>query len=251
VSGREVLRDVYVRAIEHTLADPNFRWLIVWPHESAEFATAVHRTVALRYSANEQAYAAPMPVYEATATPEPDEDTRSCEVAPATEEEIDLFVRAIGARYPRPYSEAHDFVPERVHVTDAAHAWHAAGLARERGFLVARKGGRPVAIAVLESASEGLQLFGLLDLARLFPLAEGGERSFGALLGAARAWYRARGKTRYVYAAEGEGPAPPLVVAGGLRSMGGAELTVLPRELVPELLETVYDLTAPKSGKRT
>ena len=74
---------------------------------------------------------------------------------------------------------------------------------------MARRKGVAVASAILESGETGLNLFRLLDSARLVPLTETGEGALPALLDAARDWFSARQKDAFVYFREAEDPVQP------------------------------------------
>ena len=154
-AGRQILADVYQRALEHSAADPKFKWFIVWPHESARFATLLHKTVAERYVAEGRAVQrAPMPVFEARGAAGP--TSARFQVGPAHDDELELFVTTLAKTRPTPYVEAHDFVAGRVRLEATTREWREAGLERERGAFSwrARTGGRSP-IAVLEAASAG------------------------------------------------------------------------------------------------
>ena len=113
---------------------------------------------------------------------------------------------------------------------------------------MARRGGEPVAAAVLEDAEEGAHLFHLLDLVRVYPLAEGGEAHLGALLQAAREWYAGRGKRQFVCFLE-EDVAPP-EVPQGVQDLGVADMAIHSADLLPDLLEHIYEVTVPRGRGR-
>jgi hypothetical protein len=167
------------------------------------------------------------------------------EVGVATEEETALLLQEIARTRPKAYVEALDFVPERFELTEICEDWSLAGLGRRRAALVARRNGKPVAAAVLESADEGTHLFRLLDLVRLFPLAPAGEDANAALLDAARVWFRSMDKTSFVAYLEHDTPMPEAFTST-TRDLGLADYVVLSADLLPELLEHVVEVTAPR-----
>jgi hypothetical protein len=114
--------------------------------------------------------------------------------------------------------------------------------------LVARLAGEPMAAAVLESADDGLHLFHLLDLVRLFPLADGGERLFPVLLDQVRPWFANRGKAKFIYSLE-NGDVEQATRAG-LKDLGEADTSFLPVDLLPELVEQLFEITAPRDVPR-
>ena len=123
-------------------------------------------------------------------------------------------------------------------------AWKRAGLARDRVTLIARHNGRACAAAVCELVEDGLHLFGLLDVVRLFAITPGGRATFTALLEASRDWYASRGKTGFAYFCETEDYAH--ATAADLVDLGTADMTVLAAELMPDQLEHAWEITAPK-----
>jgi hypothetical protein len=99
-----------------------------------------------------------------------------------------------------------------------------------------------VAVALLETGELGTNLFRLLDGVRIFPLAPGGQAAFGALLDGARAWYAARRRPLFVYYREYE----EARVDSRLGDLGSGHIWIIAARLLPEFLEFVYQLTAPK-----
>ena len=115
-------------------------------------------------------------------------------------------------------------------------------MARERVVFTARRMGVPSAAAVVETGEAGTNLFRLLDCVRVFPLREGGEKAFLALVEEARAFYRSRGKSSFVYIMEWVDM--DLVARAKMRDLGPGNYWALSSQLIPELLEHVYELTA-------
>jgi hypothetical protein len=117
--------------------------------------------------------------------------------------------------------------------------------------LVARDRHCALAAAIVETADDGLHLFGLFDSVRLFALSSGGERAYGALLAAAQRWYGSMEKGSFVAFLEDGVEIQPKALAGA-EDLGLADFVVLSSEHLPELLEHVYEITAPRreSGTR-
>jgi len=95
-----------------------------------------------------------------------------------------------------------------------------------------------------ETGEDGVSLFSLLDGVRLFALEPGGERHFGGLLDEARAWYRQVQRPRFCVFDEGADPAPLLDL--GLTDLGPGKLWAVSRDLLPDFLEHVHTLLAPR-----
>ena len=151
-------------------------------------------------------------------------------------------LRRIGNVRPRAYVEALDLTPDRFVLSAVAARWEPLGLWRRREAIVAYDQNEPVAIALVEGASDGLHLFGLFDLVRLWPLAPGGTRTYPMLLEAARRWYRDRGKQKCVLFLEDSGARE--IAPLGLRDLGPAQTCVFSSGLVAEFLDFLDEATA-------
>jgi hypothetical protein len=165
----------------------------------------------------------------------------------ATPSERDAFLEALAPRRPWAYREALDLVPERFALRTLTEQWASAGLRRERDLLVARQAGRLIAVATVESADPGMHLFNLLDVTRLYAVATLGEAAFPALLDAAAAWFRARGRTSFTCLLE-EG-SPSCAARFGQRDLGPGSITLLSTELLPSFFEHVSEVTAPRLAR--
>ncbi len=242
-SGRQVLRDIHLRAYEHAQADPELRWTTALVQATAQWSKLVHYDLPHRYlhsglSAVVDFHALEIDV-PARPPRSPDEN-----VGFATLHEREALLEALVPRRPLVYREALDLVPERFGLEKLRGEWSAAGLTRERDLLVARRGGRMIAAATVESADPGLHLFNLLDLVRLYAISVDGASAFPALLDAASAWYRARGRASFTCLLEEE--STDCAVKFSPRDLGAGALTVLSTELLPSFLEHVTEVTAPR-----
>lgn len=247
VSGRQMLREINLHAFEQLQRDGAFEWTLVYVQEGgARWSQLAYQSFSeaqlptglacvLRFRAMEAVPAARAPAEET--------DIR---VRAATDGEIALLVTTLPSLRSAPYLETLDLVPERFDLAQVRRRWAGAGFTRERAVLVAHGRQGPLAAAVLESAQDALHLFGLLDCVRFYPLVKGGEAAHGALVEAARSWFRVRGKETFVcFFEEGDADATQ---RPGLRDLGAAHLMTFPRLLLPEFLEHLHLITAPHSG---
>jgi hypothetical protein len=245
VPSGHVLRDIHRHAYEHAQHDPELRWLIGYCQHKPVWSRLAHHDFTLRYAPSERACVVPFRALEVPcagpALPRPEE----LEVSAATPAEIDLLLGTLARMRPQPYREALDLVPSRFDLAGIRAAWARANLARDRAVLVARRGGVPLAAAVLETAEDGLHLFQLFDLVRVYPLAPGGVDCLSALLQQARGWYRRKGKETFVCFLE-EGMAPAAGIPHGVGDLGGADMCILSADLLPDLLEHVDEVTVPR-----
>ncbi|MFW6066846.1 MAG: hypothetical protein ACOC97_00790 [Myxococcota bacterium] len=245
LSGNRSLYEVYHHALEHASRDPLLRWLVVYiKTDGARFTRLLHKDFPSWHDDGQRASLVRFRAMagRTDAAAEAD-DEPSWDVAPAEAPELDLLARRIAHLRTPAYVEALDLTRRRLKSPALERAWSRAGLARKREILIARREGQPVAAAVLDLAEDGLHLFGLLDVVRVFPLVEGAEAAYEPLLRAAARWYAARGKATFTYFDEWfDGTAQRL----GLEDLGEAWLTVTRTDLLPELFETLLVATAPE-----
>ena len=244
VSAREVLRRIHLRTYEHVLDDPDTRWVLGYVQHlpGLHFPRMIHvafpeyclptgRSCVVTFRALQLTSAR-------AARPLPGGYT----VRRASSVDLDAVADVIRRERPNPYVEALDFTRERLSMSGIKADWARAGMRRERQIFVASRGEETLAALVVESASDGVHLYDLLDCARLFALVEGGEDAFGALLEVAREWFLDQGKPHFVYLQEdGEFDAP----AGHDQvDLGTADLTVLSADLLPDFLEQIWEATS-------
>ena len=101
-----------------------------------------------------------------------------------------------------------------------------------------------MAATILETGETGSNLFRLLDAVRLFSMSPGGEDAFVPLLDAARDWYAARGKSTFTVLDEDRDDA--MAERARLRDLGDGNLWMISSLLLPEYIEHIYELTAPR-----
>jgi hypothetical protein len=249
VPAGTVLREIHLRAYEHAQRDPDLRWVIGYCQDKPIWSRLAHRDFTTRHAPSERACVVRFRAVEVSCSGPAFCRADGVDVGPATPREAAALLRVLERLRPRPYREAFDLVPERFDLAGAKAAWARANLSRDRTTLVARRDGEPVAAAVLEDAEEGTHLFHLLDLVRVYPLAEGGEAHLGALLQAAREWYAGRGKRQFICFLE-EDVAPP-EVRQGVQDLGVADMAIHSADLLPDLLEHIYEVTVPRDRGRT
>lgn len=244
-AGLTVLRETHLRTYEHVLRYPQVEWLIGFVQTAARWSRLVHHDVPERYVTTGKASITPFRALEIDPTLALPRSARGPAVVRATEEDLDRLATMIALTHPPPYCESLDLVRERMDLAAVRTLWAGAGLRREREIFVARAGGTPLAAGVFEAADPGLHLFGLFDSVRLYSLAVGGERAYPALTREAVRWYRERERRQFVVLLEGE----PSDLGIPFRDLGGAWLTVMSSEFVPNMLEFIYEVTAPRKAE--
>jgi hypothetical protein len=239
--GRAVLRELHLRAYEHATVDPQLRWFVGYVQDSCSWSGMVHHGFPARHQLSGEAACVPLHAYE-IATDRPVAARGRAVTAPTGSAIVNGALRRIANVRPRAYVEALDLAPDRFDLSAVAARWEPLGLWRRREAIVAYDQDEPVAIALVEGASDGLHLFGLFDLVRLWPLAPGGTRAYPLLVEAARRWYRDRGKQRCVLFLEDSGARE--IAPLGLRDLGPAQTCVFSSGLVAEFLDFVDEATA-------
>ncbi|OJH37428.1 hypothetical protein [Cystobacter ferrugineus] len=243
VAPGRILRELHLRALEHAQNTPDFRWLLSYVDSSVPFFERLYLSYARRHADTGEALVLPVHLWRARCDEPSGQPSDGIDVGPATAEETEFLASEIARTRPACYVEAMDLSRERLALTDATQAWHAAGLERERQVLVAHREGMAVAAIVLERGPEGMNLLRMLDTARLFPLVPGGQDTYVALLDAARTWYAARGLPSFVLVSEEDDDG--LLAAARLREGPGTSpcLWLLSAHLLPEFLEHVSEAT--------
>lgn len=244
IDPRQILRDIYVRAFEHPQADPDFRWAIAYLDAKVAWSKRAHLEFADRYRDLGLSLVMPFRLREGTSADKTCDSPEEWHIDRATYEETEQFLEGMVRTHPMAYRESLDLVPDRFGLELLTRSWKAVGIERERELLIAHKGDRMVAAALLETGETGSNLFRLLDAVRLFPLVDGGESAFLALLDAARDWYGSRSKSTFTVL--DEHPEGTISEKARLRDLGDGHFWAISSLLVPELLEHIYELTAPR-----
>lgn len=247
VSAREALRDVYLRGCEPVQLDPDVKWLFSYCDAGTKWMRPAQFEFAGWYAHTGQACLRDFRLMEGEVE-RPWPVPLGFEVGTPSAEERAAFFARLEASRPVAFREALDLVPERFELTQTRALWAAAELSRERELLVARRGGKAVAFAVLEVAQQGLNLFNTLDGVRLVACGDDAapeaQDAMLALLGAAADWYRARGRTsflHYVEASSGE-----YCERAALVDLGEGKLWIVSAALLPEFLEHLSEIATPR-----
>ncbi|WNG35235.1 hypothetical protein F0U61_17380 [Archangium violaceum] len=201
----QILRDIYVRALEHPQGDPEFRWMVSYIESTVPWVYRTHVRFAQRMQASGQSLLMDVRMMDVECNELSGVSAGNLDIGPASMGEKYLLVRELARTRPAGYVEALDFTRDRLEMWDVSRTWQGVGLERERRILVARRQGIPLAALVLELGHPGTNLFRLLDSARLFPLSPQGREAYVALLDEARRWFALRGRSAFVYLCEDDG----------------------------------------------
>lgn len=242
MSGEQVLRDLYLHAYERLQRTSGARWLVSYVQDVARFSRLLHYDLTAAYTASGRSDIRGFWAMQGDTAPR-EGRTGKYEIGLATPEELEQLGETIVEQRSELYRAGTGLDRPGLEMDAISHRWKKAGLGRERAILVARRSGFMVAAAVCEFAEEGVHLYGLLDCVRLFALVPAARAVYPELLEAARAWYRSRGKKRFVYFVDADDD-PQQALDEGFVDMGKAYTLVLPIDLLPELLERVYAVTA-------
>jgi hypothetical protein len=245
-AGRRGLWEMYLRIYECAHSDKDTRWLLVYVQDSApRWSRELHVELPKRYLAAGDACLLPFRALEiAVDAPLRESGSEAAGLRVVTPDLTSArgAVRDLSRVRPAQYLDALDLTEARLQLDEVRQRWERAGLERERTLLVAYEGDVRCAMAVVETAELGAHLYGLLDCLRMYPLRPGGERAFGSLLREAQAWFSARKRTSFVYLEEFPCDLP--IAEADIRNLGGASLSILAVERMPELLQRVSDLVS-------
>ncbi len=250
-SARHALRDTYLRCYEPVQLETDVKWLITYYEAHVRWTRFTQFDFVSWYEHTGKACLFPFRLMEGDTVPAHwPAPPAGYTFAEPTAEERALLLERVRQTRPEAYREALDLVPERLDLASIRRDWAQAKLSRERELRVARRDGKPVAMAVLEAAQPGLNLFNVLDGVRLFCLA--GEESseevqdaFYALLGEAAAWYRARDRQVFIHYMETEHPL--YAERATLADLGEGKLWIVSASLLPEYIEHLCEATTPRS----
>ncbi|OJT17466.1 hypothetical protein BO221_46015 [Archangium sp. Cb G35] len=237
----QILRDIYMRTLEHAQGDPEFRWAISYAESTVPFVYRTHVRFAQRMQGIGQGLVMPLRMMDVECAELSGQPVGDLDIGPASIGEKYLLAGEIARTRPACYVEALDFTRDRLELWGTSRAWQGVGLERERRIIVARRQGVPLAALVLELGHPGTNLFRLLDSARLFPLTPEGKRSaYVALLDEARRWFAQRGRSSFVFLCEDDGA---YAKAARLHDDPSAQpiLWIIPASQVPEFLEHVSE----------
>jgi hypothetical protein len=231
---------ILLRLYEHCYAfvlGAGAQWMVAYTHSSdTAYTHRLHCEHARTLSAQEGCVL-PFEAVEITGVREP-AAAGGALVSPATPAELAAAQRALETRYPAPYLAAMALDRDDLGTSALGSLWQGSGLERGREVLVARRNGRARAAAILDLASPGLHVYGLLDKVRLVALEAGGQQEFECLLAAAQRRYAATGHTSFVYFRDLDAPALTSRVVH--TSMGQANISVVARAAAASFLEHVF-----------
>ncbi len=245
-AGDEALLELYTHAYEYVQAQPRAQWLVTYVQKIARFSSLIFTELTRRYLATGRASITEFHALEMTTNYGSPPDGRF-EVGPATPEEATLTAAVIRASRPQMYVAATGLSQSNLGIDSTLGVWSNAGLSRERRLLVARHCGRVVAAVVIDIVEEGVHLFGLLDMVRLYPVSALGHLAFGPLLDETRRIFRALGRKRFAYFCDATEDRSALN-RPGTTDLGEANMTIMPVSLLPELLEHVFVLTSRRAA---
>ncbi|HEX6242159.1 MAG TPA: PilZ domain-containing protein [Polyangiales bacterium] len=244
--GRRGLWEMYLRIYEGAQSDKDTRWLLVYVQDSApRWSRELHVELPRRFLASGDACLLPFRALEIRVDAglrARAEEAAGVRVVRADYATACGAVRDLSRVRPAQYLDALDLTEARFALDGVRLCWERAGLERERQLLVAYEGDVRCALAVVETAEVGCHLYGLLDCLRMYPLRPGGERAFGSLLREAQRWFAARKRDSFVYLEEFPSALP--VPDHAVRNLGGASLSILAVERMPELLQRTSDLVS-------
>jgi hypothetical protein len=245
-AGDEALLELYTHAYEYVQQQPQAQWLVTYVQKVARFSSLIFNDLTQRYAVAGRASVTEFRALE-VATSHLTPVGGRFHIGPARPDEVMLTAAVIRASRPQMYVAATGLAQAKLGIDATLRTWSSAGLWRERKVLVARLDSRVVAAAVIDVVEEGLHLFGLLDMVRLYPVSSVGHLAFGELLDETRRFFHGLGRDRFAYFCDSNEDRIALK-RPGTTDLGEATMTILPVELLPELLEHVFVLTSRRAA---
>lgn len=243
-NSKQILRDLYTRAFEHTQTDQKFRWVIAYAVATVRWNQLSHFDFAKRHMETGKAMSLPFQLMEANVFDSGLSVPEGAEVGLATADEVELLLEHLRSTRPSCYVDALDLIHDAT-LSGVSRDWLRAGLSRKRSIFVARRDGVVVAASIVECSETGANLFRLTDCLRLVVLVSGGDAALAALIDGARRWFQEHGKETFVYFREDEDPGPMQV--SKLRDLGEGRFWVIAADLLPEFLEHLFEVTSSKA----
>lgn len=249
VSAREALRDIYLRAFEPAQMDADVKWFFAYCEANVRWIRFINFDFAQWYEHTGQSAVLPFRLMEGDVDNAWPAIPDGIEVADITAEERLQFFAHLEKTKPLAYREALDLVPERFDLASTQALWSTAQLTRERSVMVARSKGKAVAVAILETAHMGLNLFHVLDGVRIIPLQDEGlpevQDAMLALLTRAADWYKERGRSVFVHYVEAQ--VVEYAERAALADLGEGKLWIISHTLLPEFLEHLCESSTPRT----
>lgn len=246
--GREILRELNFRSFEHMQRDPELEWCHGTVRQDASWTRYAYYEFTDRMHSDE-VFMVPFTAMELYAEKPVVAANGAFEASEATEAEKALLLQNLEQTRPLAYRAAIDLEKKSLDLAKNKRLWRGQRLERDREIFVSRKDGVPQAAAVVEMVPDGIHVFQLLNLVRLYPLFEGGEASYADLLEEVRNWFDEFEKERFVVYLE-DSTFMEDELAEQCINLGRADMLFCSAERVPELLENIYQIAAPKLNGR-
>ena len=243
--SKQVLRDIYLRALEPLQADSTFEYFMCYAEAKVRWMNAAHHEFALPFEAQGDSISQLFRLMESGTAPGTFPVDARFTIGEAMPAERALLLDHIARTRPAIYRKALDLEPSRLDLTTPRRHWATAGLSLDRVVVAVRKNGRAVVAAIVEAAEPGTNLFHILESVRLFPLvsdldAEEMEAAMEQGLRAAAEWLSAQGNDKFVYICENNAGAH----TARLTDLGEGRFWAISRHLLPEFLDHIHRLTS-------
>ena len=233
--GKLVLRDFLRHAHEHVMSQDNTRYILSYVRDDGGWPKLLNVDFAQRNAAEghcfiESEHAYLVPCSEPAAP--------GCEPVRLTDKEA--FVEAALARHGRAFCDAYDYGPEDLELSSISNRWRDAGLQRRRQLFQWNAASGERAYAVAELASPGTHLYGLFDCVRIYHDGAHDAQAEAVLLEVAAGWFRACGRTEFVFLQQDGKPAP----LRAAQDMGRFSASLIPTSIGPDYMEHLWEITS-------
>jgi hypothetical protein len=233
--GKLVLRDFLRHAHEHVMAQDNTRYLLSYVRDDAGWPKLLNVDFAQRNAEQGHCFIEREHAYLVTCA-EP--AAVGCKLLPL--DAPDAFLVAARRRHGDAFCEAYDYSAEDLGLRSISRRWQEAGLRRARQLFQWNGANGERAYAVAELASPGTHLYGLLDCVRIYHDGEHCAQAEASLLEVAACWFRASGRSEFVFLQQDGMPAP----VRAAQDMGRFSASLIPTSIGPDYMEHLWEITS-------
>lgn len=242
VPGRQILKDVYVHAFEHSKWYPSFNWVLVYTEANVRWHHLTHQAFAELHAESEKVFNIPFRLMEDSSKATKDELASVYDIGEATVSELSMLIEHMREIFPPAVVDALDFVPSRFFLQGFNRTLASANMYRDRHVFSVRRNGDTLAMAICETSTRGMHLFRLSDGVRLFALTDNAENAILSLMAYVRRFYIARENSVAIYYMEQSQVA--LGKKAGLTDLGQGNMWLIHSSLVDDFLEHIHRFAA-------
>jgi hypothetical protein len=244
VRDTDVLRELLSKEVEYVLGADELRYRITYAAPGVKFSRLFTHEFARSLRSTSAVDIRAMNCYELPVSHQVGLAGREPTIAPCLQPPLELL-EWLGEMRPFIYRDAYDYAAETP-FPRAAKRWHDVGLQRERFFLTLHSEAG-TAVAVVETADQGIHLYDFLNSARIFVIEGDSPYLMAAMLRQVNAFFAKRGNERFILFDEDMTDGAVILASGG-KLLGTSVATIVDVELLPEQTDYLFEMLLDKSG---